>query len=140
MSKSERIAEMVRHCHGRGVDPHYAAYFDFFNRGQFFEAHDVLENLWLPIRKTPDGHFYKGLIQLAGVFVHLQKGRTGPAAALLRLARANLAPFAPRHERLDVSATLALIERWLDQSKGEALPLTPENAPSLDLLAEDAPP
>ena len=104
---------MVRQCEGRGVDPYYAAYFEYFNRGEYYEAHDVLEQLWLPIRKQPEGAFYKGLIQLAGAFVHLQKNRPGPAAALFKLARHNIASKTPVHERLDVGAVLALIDQWL---------------------------
>jgi hypothetical protein len=138
VSKSEKVAEMVRGCEGRGVDPHYAAYFEYFNQERFYEAHDVLEQLWLPIRKRPEGAFYKGLIQLAGAFVHLQKNRPGPAAALLKLARANVAPCAPVHQRLDVQAVLRVIEIWLAElEKGDfrGPPLTPNNAPKLALLS-----
>ncbi len=112
MLKNERIAEMVRRFEGSGVNPYYAAYFECFNRELFYEAHDALEQLWLPIRKEPNSAFYKGLIQLAGAFVHLQKNRPAPSAALLKLARHNLAPFAPFHQQLDVRAVLDLIDDW----------------------------
>jgi predicted metal-dependent hydrolase len=132
MKKNERVAEMVRKCEGRGVDPHYAAYFEYFNRGEYYEAHDVLEQLWLPIRKGSEGAFYKGLIQLAGSFVHVQKNRPGPAAALLKLARHNVAPQAPIHQRLDVGAVLELIDEWLAHLEAQgAGSLT---APKLELL------
>ena len=98
---------------GRGWDAHYLAFFDCFNRRLYFEAHEVLEELWLPQRHGPKGGFYKGLIQLAGAFVHLQKGRPGPATALFKLARANLEPYQPIHEGLDLGPVLALIQRWL---------------------------
>jgi hypothetical protein len=127
VKKNERVAEMVRQCEGRGVDPHYAAYFEYFNRGLYYEAHDVLEQLWLPIRKGPEGHFYKGLIQLAGAFVHWQKGRPGPMAALLKLARNNVLPCAPIHQRLDVGEVVRLIDGWLAEPEGQG-------APKLDLL------
>ena len=54
---------------------HYLGYFACFNRQLYYEAHDVLEELWLPIRGTPQARFYQGLIQMAGGFVHLQKNR-----------------------------------------------------------------
>jgi len=113
VSKSNKIAAMVAHCQGTGIDPHFAAYFDYFNRRLFYEAHDVLEHLWLPVRKTPEGPFYKGLIQLAGAFVHLQKNRPGPAVALLRLARANLITFAPANQGFNVDLALSLIDQWV---------------------------
>lgn len=116
--KSPRIAALIASCQGQALDAHYLGYFACFNQGLFYEAHDVLEELWLGGRGGPQDLFYKGLIQLAGAFVHLQKHtvlrpRLRPAAALLKLARANLAPYAPRHEELDVTAVLGLVEDWL---------------------------
>jgi hypothetical protein len=120
---------------GHGVDRHYAGYFECFNRGLFYEAHDVLEPLWLAHREGPNGLFYKGLIQLAGAFVHLRKGRAGPAAALLRLARTNLRRYPAEHERLDVRAVLVLIERRLEKlENGGVNPPVEEERPVLELL------
>ena len=123
---------MVRHLEGGGVNAYYAAYFEFFNRELFYEAHDVLEQIWLPIRKGPEGAFYKGLIQLAGAYVHLQKSRPGPSAALLKLARGNLKSFLPRHEKLDVRDVIIMIDDWLLEPRG----LTAETAPKLHLMEE----
>ena len=36
-------------------DPHLVGYLRCFNAQQFYEAHDVLEALWLKDRKGPDG-------------------------------------------------------------------------------------
>lgn len=111
--KSAAIAARLAALPDTGLDPHYAGYFDCFNRGLYFEAHDVLEELWLRGGKTAANHrFHKGLIQLAGAFVHLQKNRLRPAVALYDLATSNLAPYGPRHERLDVEEVLALIRDW----------------------------
>ena len=88
--KSAKIAAMIEGLRGRDLSPYYLGYFACFNQQLYFEAHDVLEELWLVDRKGPDGDFYKGLIQLAGAFVHLQKNRLRPSAALFKLAEANL--------------------------------------------------
>lgn len=109
--KSGKIAALVEPFEGRHFDPHYLAYFDCFNRRLFFEAHEVLEVIWLPQRQGSDGAFYKGLIQLAGAFVHLQKERLGPALALLGLARANLQVYPASHHGLDIPAVGRLIDR-----------------------------
>src|SRR5580698_10045868 len=106
MKKSDKIAQLVGARKEGGLDPHYLGYFDCFNRGEYYEAHDVLEQLWLKDRQGPNGAFYKGLIQLAGAFVHLRKERLRPAAALFKLAGANLGRYAGTHERLAVSAVL----------------------------------
>jgi len=117
--KSPAIAERIRAFAGGELDPHYAGYFDCFNRQLFYEAHDVLEELWLPDRKGPAGDFYKGLIQLAGAFVHVQKSRPQPALALLELAEVNLTKYSPRYERLDIAKTLQLIHVWRGRIRDE---------------------
>src|SRR5271154_1594779 len=111
--KSAKIAALIDNCRGKDLDAHYLGYFECFNQGLFYEAHDVLEELWLADRQSPNYAFYKGLIQLAGAFVHLQKNRLRPSAALFKLARTNLAKYPTPHEGLDVVRVLGLIETWL---------------------------
>src|SRR6266446_3502559 len=114
-TKSAKVAASVEQFRGRDLDPHYLGYFECFNRQLFYEAHEVLEQLWLPARHGPESPFYKGLIQLAGAFVHLQKGRVQPAASLFDLAKENLETYAPVHLQLNVSAVLRLIKVWHDR-------------------------
>jgi predicted metal-dependent hydrolase len=134
--KSARIAAMIESFRGQELDPHYLGYFDCFNRGLFYEAHDVLEHLWLKDKHGPDGAFYKGLIQLAGAFVHLQKDRLRPAAALFKLAQANLEKYPREHEHLNLAAVATLIQKWLgslESARFEENPLANENRPKLAL-------
>ena len=141
--KTAKIAKLIASLQGHELDAHYLGYFDCFNRGLFYESHDVLEELWLSDRHGGDGAFYKGLIQFAGAFVHLQKHndlrpRLRPAAALFKLARSNLSGYPARHRRLDVAVVLATIEDWLlrlEAGEFSVNPLTPENAPRLRLVA-----
>jgi predicted metal-dependent hydrolase len=116
--------------------PNYVHFFECFNRQQFFEAHEELEALWLPQRQGPNGLFYKGLIQLAGAFVHLQKNRLGPAVALFKLAQANLRRYSPIHEGLAVAGALAMIDDWLcklNAAETGTNPYAPDRAPQLCL-------
>jgi hypothetical protein len=115
MKKADRITAFVEKLGtdpGLALDPRYQAYFRCFNERRYYEAHDVLENLWL---QGPDENhrFFKGLIQVAGAFVHLQKQflrpahpkdgrRLRPAVRLFHLALTNLELFRPRHMQLDV--------------------------------------
>ena len=127
---------MIESFQGRDLDAHYLGYFDCFNRQLFYEAHDVLEDLWLADRKGPDGDFYKGLIQLAGAFVHLQKYRLQPSAALFRLARQNLENYPLQHHQLDLMVVRQQIEFWLyqlEQGEFQINPLTPSRTPQLVL-------
>jgi predicted metal-dependent hydrolase len=91
------------------------AFFALFNAGEFFEAHEVLEELWLEVRHDTDGNFYKGLIQFAAAFVHWQEGRPGPAATLLRTACAHLARYPERHHGFHVAQARQLAVTWADQ-------------------------
>lgn len=148
MKKSQRIARLVAtldSARGSTFDPRYAGYFTCFNAGEYYEAHDVLEDLWLEDRTHADASFYKGLIQLAGAFVHLKKqharpdhpkdgGRLAPAARLFTLARRNLLPFSPHHRHLDVASVVKLCERWgagLADSKFLANPWNPAHLPQI---------
>ncbi len=127
---------MIEGLQGRELDAHYLGYFECFNQTLFYEAHDVLEELWLGQRRQANDLFYKGLIQLAGAFVHLQKGRLKPAAALFRLAQGNISKYPAVHERLDTSSVLALIANWLgelERTDYSVNPLTAANAPRLNV-------
>ena len=136
-TKSGKIADRIASFQGRELAAHYLGFFDCFNDQLFYEAHDVLEELWLADRNGPNGDFFKGLIQLAGAFVHLQKERLRPSAALFKLARTNLLKYPALHEHLDVTAVLALIEGWLGWLEAGAFkvnPLRKRGAPTLELL------
>jgi predicted metal-dependent hydrolase len=136
--KSAKIAALIESCSGQDLDAHYLGFFECFNRQLFYEAHDVLEELWLADRQGPNYSFHKGLIQLAGAFVHLQKNRLRPSAALLKLARTNLQKYPAVHDHLDVAGVLRLIETWLhllETNHFAINPLTPANTPGLHLLA-----
>jgi predicted metal-dependent hydrolase len=126
--KSARIAAMIESFQGQELDARYLGYFDCFNRRLFYEAHDVLEDLWLKDRHGPDGNFYKGLIQLAGAFVHLQKDRLRPAAALFKLALANLTAYPLTHKRLNLRTVQELAQNWLGELERKGFNLNPLTA------------
>lgn len=139
--KSGHIAQRIAAFAGQSLDAHYLGYFDCFNRQLFYEAHDVLEELWLADRHGANGAFYKGLIQLAGAFVHLQKQRLQPAGALFKLARANVEKYSSPHEQLDTRGVINLIDHWLEQLEAGGYnlnPLVPETVPQLNLLGQKA--
>jgi len=105
--KSSRIEKLLADCQGFQLPPHYLGYFKCFDAELYYEAHDVLEELWLN-SQGGDYFFYKGLIQVAGAFVHLQKNRLKPAAALFRSSRRYLLPFQSRYFQFEVNKLLEL--------------------------------
>lgn len=108
---------------GADADPRYRGFFTCFARGDYFEAHEVLEPLWLERRRDADGDFYKGLIQIAGAFVHFQKRRLDPAASLLARAEANLAKYPPEHAGLALTALRRQAADWRAQAISGGNPL-----------------
>lgn len=135
--KSGKIAEMIKDLEGQGYDPHYLGFFECFNRQQFYEAHDVLEELWLDCRGGPQDEFYKALIQLAGAFVHLQKDRLKASGKLFRLCRSYFNKYPQQYEALDLTKIDDLIQLWLnllETENYEKNPLLSEKPPSLRLV------
>jgi predicted metal-dependent hydrolase len=142
--KSPKIAVLLADVADDGIHArHYLGYFACFNKQLYYEAHDVLEELWLPIRGTPQACFYQGLIQMAGGFVHLQKtvtsggrfNRIAPAARLFALALANFEAYPAHHAGIDLDAVRALCHSQRDVilASGETVnPWSPERAPQLE--------
>jgi len=155
MSKGERISQLVSQLRGAGGSgkttrvsdhPYYRAFFQCWNEQRYYEAHDVLEQVWLST-ETSDDDFFKGLIQAAGAFVHLQKNfeqpahpkhgrRLRPAVRLFLLAEKNLGPYAPSRHAFDVAGFLTLLRvhrEKIVESDFQVNPWSPETAPKLVL-------
>jgi predicted metal-dependent hydrolase len=138
-ANNHKVEALVERFKGRELDAHYLGYFECFNQQLYFQAHEVLERLWLAERGCPLALFYKGLIQLAGAFVHLQKNRREPAIALFGLARRNLERYPKHHEGLDLNGVLGLIDQYVEELRitDPSRPLfCPERAPKLALRQE----
>jgi predicted metal-dependent hydrolase len=119
-----------------GFDRHYVGFFRCFNAQLYYEAHDVLEEVWLPIRGQAQARFYQGLIQTAGGFVHLQKQRLGPATRLFALALANFENYPARHAGIHLEAVRGVCRHYRQAvlDSGETLnPWSKDHAPQLAL-------
>ena len=119
-----------------GLDRHYVGFFRCFNEQLYYEAHDVLEEVWLPIRGTAQAKYYQGLIQMAGGFVHLKKNRLGPAARLFTLALVNFEAYPVCHAGIDLDAIRTICRDYRQavvDSNEKMNPWTPERAPHLAL-------
>ena len=115
---------------------HYVGYFRCFNAQLYYEAHDVLEEVWLPIRGTEQAKFYQGLIQMAGGFVHLQKGRLGPRGAALCARAGQFRGLPARHAGVDLDVIRAICRdhRKAILDSGEAVnPWSADKPPQLAL-------
>lgn len=61
-----------------------------FNQRQFFECHEVLEDLWRPLPKGPEKWFLQGLLQVGVGFHHLEQQNYTGAKNLLTSGIENL--------------------------------------------------
>lgn len=70
-----------------------------FNEERFWEAHEVLEEIWHPA-KGEDRNLIQGLILTAAAFVHYQKNETSVCISILGRA---LEKLGPRNEFRDLN-------------------------------------
>ena len=82
-------------------DSRYLAGIEHFNVCDFFEAHEVWEELWVEI-EGPTRKFYQGLIQVAVCLHHFGNGNIRGARKLYHTSCRYLEAYLPVHEGLDV--------------------------------------
>ncbi|HXG13323.1 MAG TPA: DUF309 domain-containing protein [Gemmataceae bacterium] len=105
-------------------DPRYLAGILFFNRRDFFAAHEVWEDLWAE-SAGPDRRFYQGLIQAAVALFHFVNGNLGGAVKLYRSSRAYMEPYGSPYLGLDTAAFWQQMERCFAPLLG---PLAPDRS------------
>lgn len=127
---------------------------DRFNAGEYFEAHEAWEEVWLDSARELR-HFYQGLIQVAAAFVHLRRNEYPGTVKLLHEGLRKLESYPAttfgvdlasliRESRLIESRVLEIGERRLREIEPEALPKVQiassiENADSGETGNEAAP-
>jgi predicted metal-dependent hydrolase len=91
-------------------DPHYETEYlqgiEHFNAHEFFEAHEVWEDIWARTSGR-DQLFYKGLIHAAVALHHFGNRNLRGARKVWGSCRQYLTPYAPNHLGLDVESFLA---------------------------------
>jgi predicted metal-dependent hydrolase len=83
-----------------------------FNRGEFFDAHEVWEDLWMEC-PAAERRFIQALIQAAVAIHHFERGNHVGAARLFKSGRAYMQPFRPVYRGLDVDAFWRQMEAHL---------------------------
>ena len=79
-------------------------------RGEYFEAHESLEDAWRAAEPA-EKDFFQGLVHVAVAWHHAGRGnRPGCERQLAKAAR-RLEPFAPEHRGVDVAAVLQSVAR-----------------------------
>jgi predicted metal-dependent hydrolase len=86
-----------------------------YARGDFFEAHELLEPAWMGTADLPERELIQGLIKLAAAFVHDARSNAAGIEKNLRGARERLANAGPAGAQtgIDLPALLEAIDRRL---------------------------
>jgi predicted metal-dependent hydrolase len=87
-----------------------------FNRGEYFECHETLEDLWRAESRPVRG-LYQGILQIGVALYHLRANRYRSVVTLLERGSVYLQPFAPRHMSVNVALLLTEAARCLDEVK-----------------------
>ncbi|MCH7725001.1 MAG: DUF309 domain-containing protein [Planctomycetes bacterium] len=82
----------------------------YFNECEFFEAHEVWEELWADYQ-GPSRKFFQGLIQVAVCLHHFGNGNIRGARKLYHSSSNYLAAYGPNHMGVDVDKLLAELKK-----------------------------
>jgi uncharacterized protein len=120
-------------------DPRYLAGIEYFNKCDFFEAHEVWEDLWADAQGPPR-RFYQGLIQVAVCLHHFGNGNIRGAKKLYFGCRGYLEEYQPKYLGLDLGKLLTQLEtccREILDSKEEfpRIEIVPDLIPEIHLEA-----
>ena len=91
-------------------DPRYLQGIACFNDSDFFEAHEVWEELWM-LCDGESRKFYQGLIQVAVCLHHFGNGNTRGARKLFHSSSGYLGPYRPWHLGIDLERLLTDLGR-----------------------------
>ncbi len=93
------------------MDDQLAAGIRLFNDGHYFEAHELLEDVW---RAAPaiDKTFLQGLVQVAVAFHHRSTGNVVGATSVLAKACRNLQGTSTSSVGIDVDGLRAAARDW----------------------------
>ncbi len=119
--------------HNADYHPLYLQGIEHFNQCDFYESHEVWEELWKD-EQGPARAFYQGLIQAAVALHHFGNGNIRGARKLNLSCRKYLDPYRPKHLGLD-------LERFLAQLDGcfAEIMASQEEFPRIEIDAETIP-
>ena len=85
-----------------------------FNRGEFYECHEYLEEAWMQEPRRIR-FLYQGILQVGVGFYHQQNGNWRGATGLLRNGTQRLKEFEPETLGIDVARLVRECERCLEE-------------------------
>ncbi|MEQ8210596.1 MAG: DUF309 domain-containing protein [Lacipirellulaceae bacterium] len=118
-------------------DPLYLKGIEYFNECEFFEAHEVWEELWTEYRGDLR-KFYQGLIQTAVALHHFGNGNIRGAKKVYTSSCKYLEEYRPGRQGLDLEAFLTQFEKCFrevldSEEEYPSIEIDPETIPEIHL-------
>lgn len=82
-----------------------------FNAQEFFESHEVWEEIWL-VEPEPEKTFLQGIIQIAAAFHHYCRDNADGAESLLAAGIVKLSRFPANHRGLAIGDLRSAAKKW----------------------------
>jgi predicted metal-dependent hydrolase len=111
-----------------------------YRRGEYFEAHELMEPAWMGTSELPERYLYQGLIKIAAAYVHAARGNPIGFARNLEGARRHLQssqaldPAVAAASQIDLAQLLDDIDERLSAAPRVALMFAAGLGPLADLL------
>ena len=107
------------HEHQQTYPPEYLRGIDLFNAGEYYECHEVLEDIWV-ISCGQEKLFYQGVIMAAVAFYDYEVGRFGAAGTMYRKAKERLEQLPDQFMSLDVKSFIRQLDEFFTFTVDEA--------------------
>jgi uncharacterized protein len=111
---------------------------EHFNAREFFEAHEVWEEVWLT-EDEPEKTFLQGIIQIAAALHHYLRGNTDGAETLLAAGIVKISRFPAQHRGLAIH-DLRDEAKWWARTLGELQRPGDDRLPTIRRADRRAPP
>lgn len=106
------------------IDPRFLRGLRLFNEGEYFEAHDVIEELWLETPSSdPMRDLYKGVIQAAAAIYQYERGILSGALGLHKTSVKYLRKYEPRALGLNVSGLVSGLNVFFKHKDKKYIPV-----------------
>ena len=101
---------------------------DLARAGEYFAAHEALEDAWRAADPA-EKDFFQGLVHVVVAWYQAGRGNRPGCERQLEKAARRLAPFAPGHQGIDVARFLKQVEAAQKVVAGGSLELAPLEVP-----------
>ena len=86
----------AKHLHSKALEG-----IRYFNQGEFYEAHEPLEEAWMKT-PSPERDLYQGILQIGLAYYQISRGNYRGALKMFKRGHRNLDPLGNEHLGIDI--------------------------------------